>query len=94
MVRGHSVKGGRGGKGLTVAWILLTPLLLLALYVLSVGPVILAVNRGRGQAWVVWSVVGLDRIYGPVKWLHDETPLKRPLGRYVEWWYAAAEGRR
>ena len=59
-----------------VGAIILAPLL----YVLSVGPAV----------WVARSnpaLVPLVRAaYAPVTWLHDHTPLKRPLEEYVQRW--------
>ena len=92
--RNERSRHGKGAGAAAAAWAVLAALLLPALYVLSVGPAILAVNRGRGQEWVRRSLPALERFYRPVEWLHDETPLKRPLEGYLNWWYAAAAERR
>ncbi len=70
---------GRRGKGSGAAvWAVLAPLLLLALYVLSAIPVALGggFRLGAAPAWV-------DRLYAPLAWLHDNTPLRQPLEGYA-----------
>jgi hypothetical protein len=41
----------------------------------------------RTERWVVPYV----HAYRPVIWLHDHTPLEKPLERYVHWWSTLAE---
>jgi hypothetical protein len=55
-------------------------ILLPVIYVLSLGPACLIVkhNRALGDSLAI--------IYYPVGWLHDHTPLKRPLEMYVHFW--------
>jgi hypothetical protein len=68
-----------GAAGFRWLWlVLLVPLL----YVLSFGPVApVVVQKGSSQ-----SKIALLRVYYPVIWLHENTPLKRPLEKYVELW--------
>ena len=55
----------------------------LVLYVLSWGPVWGLVGRGT----ITYPVaLWLDAFYRPVGWLHDNTPLQKPLHRYRCWW--------
>lgn len=50
------------------------------LYVLSIGPVgAMAFNNPK-------AIDGLRKFYAPVIWLHDHTPVKKPLETYVELW--------
>lgn len=58
-------------------WLALTPLL----YILSIGPAAFLASKSPGQ----WSTT-IRRAYYPVIWLHDHTPLRRPLELYVELW--------
>lgn len=66
----------------TAVW--LCPLLFLCLYVLSIGPVLRAVHHSRGSGWVKAFVPTLEVIYTPVKWLHDRTPLRKPIESYLD----------
>jgi hypothetical protein len=60
-----------------MAWFFVaTPLL----YVLSIGPVLAFGDKTLLRLEVV------EVIYAPVIWLHDHTPLKKPLEWYVDWW--------
>lgn len=64
------------------AWVIF-PLVLVfscVLYVLSVAPVaalaeVLDLPRDS-----------VKRVYAPVRWLHDHTPLRKPLEWYMELW--------
>jgi hypothetical protein len=47
------------------------------LYVLSIGPVAFAVEK------LNWDKAATKKFYAPVIWLHDHTPLKRPLELYL-----------
>ena len=62
---------------------ILWPLAMALLYVLSAGPVVLAVRKGKlpRQAGEIIQV-----IYRPVAWLYEETPLHKPLGMYLHLW--------
>ncbi len=60
-----------------MAWFFLAAPLL---YILSIGPVL----RFGGKTLLSLEVV--EVIYAPVIWLHDHTPLKKPLEWYVDWW--------
>ena len=66
-------KGGRGYWGFVI-W----PVVVVMIYVLSVGPAVFAVER---------KVVGegLLVIYLPLKQLKN-TPFERPLKIYISWW--------
>jgi predicted PurR-regulated permease PerM len=63
-----------------VAWIVAVPCWAI-FYLVSVGPAaaLRATLPYDGQEI-------LEKMYGPVIWLHDETPLRSPLAEYVEWW--------
>lgn len=61
-------------------WILGAVLGLLVLYVLSLGPAV-AIVRRTGMGVDVATVV-----YAPLEWLYENTPLREPLGAYVEFW--------
>lgn len=54
--------------------------LLALLYVLSVGPAVLFLS-GRP-----WAEPLLD-IYVPLEWAYEHTPLREPLGAYVDLWH-------
>lgn len=56
---------------------------LLVLYVLSCGPAAVLTERSRLIKIDTWRI-----IYAPVVWMHDNTPLKEPLEKYVKWWGA------
>lgn len=66
-----------GHSGGMLAWLVLAAPLF---YLLSIGPV--------AAIWVKTQLpVGpLETLYAPVIWLHDHTPLKKPLEWYVELW--------
>ena len=61
------------------AWIT-GPLIVLFLYVFSLGPVSLIAEKTKVNPAV------LRQIYAPVIWLHDHTVLKKPLEAYVRLW--------
>jgi hypothetical protein len=64
-------------------WILAVPLA----YLLSVGPVVrLTMDRSHPLGVPVW----VDTLYRPVEWLHDHTPLEKPLEWYMDWWLKGA----
>jgi hypothetical protein len=76
----ESQKPGRG------AWlVVLGGVLLPLLYTLSVGPAAYMQRRtGGGGGW--------ERIfYAPLIWLHDNTPLEKPLEWYTGQWEKLAE---
>ncbi len=67
------------------SWWLLAIILAPVLYALSAGPVsYLTINNTRGR-----EVARL--VYKPLAWVHDYTPLKGSIERYVEWWNGLAE---
>jgi hypothetical protein len=51
------------------------------LYVLSIAPVAKFLVKRNAMAGSAFR-----QIYGPVIWLHDHTPLKKPLEAYVALW--------
>ena len=69
-------KEGRAGYN-WLLWVGLVPFL----YVLSIGPVALIASTGPAR-----RVSAVRGFYQPVIWLHDHTPLKRPLEIYIELW--------
>lgn len=64
------------------AWVIfpISCLISVVLYVLSIAPVAAAAE--------VLDVprAPVRRVYTPVIWLHDHTPLRRPLEWYMELW--------
>jgi hypothetical protein len=60
-----------------------TLLLLFAVYVLSYGPVhaLYASHRIEGTFGS-----GLTTFYQPLHWLHQHTPLDKPMTSYADWW--------
>lgn len=58
-------------------------LMLPVIYVLSIGPVIFAVEKLHAKASMQKPVM---TFYTPIVWLHDHTALKQPIERYVDWW--------
>ena len=64
-------------SGGTLVWFFLAAPLL---YVLSIGPVF----KFGGKPPL--SLEFVEAFYAPVIWLHDHTPLKKPLEWYVDWW--------
>jgi hypothetical protein len=65
-------------------WIyfVLTPVMVLVLYVLSAGPVFLMVHKGSispGNGFVYG-------LYAPFGWVYANTPLQKPLGVYMHLW--------
>lgn len=53
---------------------------LLLVYVLSIGPAALLFKHCNVDTSYA------ARFYTPIFWMHDHTPLKRPLELYVEGW--------
>ena len=53
---------------------------LAVLYILSIGPVVAITKSNPG------TVATVQAIYYPVRWLHEHTPLKRPLEVYAGFW--------
>ena len=49
-------------------------------YVVSVGPAIALVNR------FVWTTAIFEKLYWPLAWLHLNTPARRTLEWYAEFW--------
>jgi len=55
---------------------ILWPFLVLLLYVLSVGPVMMMVRKGR----ISPKSGFVNRFYQPLNWAYQKTPLHKPLG--------------
>lgn len=68
------------GSFSTVAIALLLVLMVLVLYVLSLGPAVMLTDNGYLDDDVARFV------YSPLIWLHEHTPLRKPLDFYVELW--------
>ena len=62
---------------------LFTLLQLLAVYVLSYGPVMAVYSSQRVNGPVPQ---GLTTFYQPLSWVYEKTPLGRPLRAYDGWW--------
>jgi len=56
-----------------LAWLVAMPIV----YVLSIGPVGLIAKNHPGETAI------LRKVYAPVIWLHENTPLRKPLEMYV-----------
>ena len=66
-------------------WTLWLLLLIPVLYVLSIGPVAWTMVHWHGPVPPqVTNAVSF--VYTPLDWLHDFTPLKKPLENYLELW--------
>ena len=66
----------RSWAGTAALWVLLLPIV----YALSVGPAFaIALRLQLREEPLVLA-------YAPVIWLHRNTPLKKPIEMYVEWW--------
>lgn len=73
-------------KSSATFWTLLILGLPLA-YVLSVGPVIrLTMDRAYPRGVPEWVLI----MYKPLDWLHDHTPLEKPLEWYMGLWLKGA----
>ena len=73
-------KAGSGLGMIAVAAVVL-PLL----YVLSIGPVALALNKTHAFGGLI-SEKPLETFYAPVVWLATNTPLERPMDAYMQFW--------
>jgi hypothetical protein len=62
---------------------LLTLLQLLAVYLLSHGPVMALYSSKRIEGHAPNAVVVF---YQPLHWIYDHTPLGAPLTAYDDWW--------
>ena len=71
-------------KSRTGLWVTLS-VLGLVLYVLSIGPVVAFLDRSRPSPAIDQY---FEAFYVPVVWLHDHTPLEKPLEKYLDWWTA------
>ncbi len=65
------------GGWLWIALVLLLPVF----YVLSIGPVG-AYTKNKPPS----TLNAARKFYAPVIWLHDNTPLEKPIRAYVELW--------
>lgn len=66
-----------------VAW----PLVVLSLYVLSLGPVVMVI-KSRTKPLSPRTVKFLESLYAPVIWAARDSFLSRPLDTYFDWWDA------
>ena len=72
----------REGRG-SLVWLLPAAIVvLLWLYPLSLGPAIVW-HRSTSSEFVHTALEGF---YGPLEWLHENTPLRGPLDWYVALW--------
>jgi len=69
----------KGGPAIALGMALLLPIL----YVLSIGPAAYLV-RATGPSPELEEAA--QWFYFPVVWLHENTPLHKPLNAYVEFW--------
>ena len=67
-----------GGFGRFVLW----AGVIVLLYVLSLGPVCLICNKRNFDS-------PLLIVYDPLELVYEDTPLHKPLGIYLHWWYPA-----
>ena len=74
----------RRGSDSTAIFVLL---LLPVIYMLSIGPVIFAVEKLHAKSAMQKPVM---TFYAPMSWLYEHTALKKPIERYVEWWVKLA----
>ena len=65
----------KSGQG-RLTWVTIV-VIVPVLYVLSIGPV---------GSVTKTPTPFLAQLYYPVKWLHDHTPLKKPLEAYARFW--------
>ena len=65
------------------SWCLIWGFMIVALYVLSTGPL----ARLEGKALIRPPVSRvLTRLYAPCNWAYAKTPLHKPLGMYLQLW--------
>ncbi|HZQ47066.1 MAG TPA: hypothetical protein VFC07_08645 [Verrucomicrobiae bacterium] len=64
--------------GAIIGW----PIVILILYVVSIGPVMMLQDSGRMRL----SYSFLKTFYAPLVWAYDKTPLHKPLGMYLHLW--------
>jgi hypothetical protein len=65
------------GSGICIVLIAMTPVF----YVLLLGPAV----RWHGSC-PRHMKKAIEVVFTPLVWLHENTPLKEPLGAYVELW--------
>jgi hypothetical protein len=63
-------------------YFVLMPVVVLILYMLSIGPV--AMMSKKGSIWPKSQFV--RNLYIPLGWAYNETPLHKPLGMYMHLW--------
>jgi hypothetical protein len=73
------------GRGSKLALITTAAVVLPLLYVLSIGPVALVLNKTHDFGGLI-SEKPLEAFYAPVVWLAMNTPLRRPLDAYMRFW--------
>jgi hypothetical protein len=66
-------------------WVALALVLVPILYTLSMGPAHYLIRRTEK------GVNPFVCAYRPVIWLHDNTPLEKPLEGYMKWWSRLAD---
>jgi len=76
MTEENETKSPSHGFSIVIGFLIALPLL----YVLSVGPVALYVQKTSTDTQK------LNEFYRPVVWLHDQTPLQKPLELYIKLW--------
>jgi hypothetical protein len=76
MTEENETKSRSHGFSLVIGLLIALPLL----YVLSIGPVALCAKKTSTDPQT------LRVFYRPVIWLHDHTPLEKPLELYINLW--------
>jgi hypothetical protein len=69
------------GKHLNWQWFVLLPVVMAVLYVLSLGPVIMLVDKGR-----ISGTSSLEAFYHPLERAYRRTIFHKPLGMYLHLW--------
>lgn len=72
------------------AGILAIVVVLPIIYLLSVGPVVYALEKFHVPKSYATYV---QTLYAPILWLHDHTSLKKLVENYVKWWEEMGRGR-
>ncbi len=58
------------------------PVVILLLYVLSIGPIWMLVVKKRIPPFNEF----MDTLYAPIEWAYGQAPLHKPLGMYFHLW--------
>ena len=81
----HTQAPAREKRPFSIASIFVWAAVLLVAYVLSIGPVVMMLDNGTIQrGGKIFNFV--CRVYIPIIWAYDRTPLHRPLGMYLHLW--------